>query len=236
MKNEACLIKDPGGCGRAYVTALSSTKGRGADTLCVTRAWPRRSGAVNEEKRWLCVPRECASEIRSVPLQSGPSVVLCSLSRYRCVGNQSAYARAHAVERERGRDWTRRKEKDDVRMYVRAVATSRAQVYSALSRPKIDEWTTSAPSSSSSSSSVVVMVVAMVPRVRFSVMPSYLWEQHRSELPSSPEKEREREMEVLKTSQEIVHEGLLIKSPPTKLWRAVSIQCIASSLSIYLPA
>ncbi|XP_050452790.1 GRB2-associated-binding protein 2 [Cataglyphis hispanica] len=27
-------------------------------------------------------------------------------------------------------------------------------------------------------------------------------------------------MEVLKTSQEIVHEGLLIKSPPTKLWRA----------------
>lgn len=54
-------------------------------------------------------------------------------------------------------------------MYVRAVATSRAQVYSALSRPKIDEWTTSAPSSSSSSS-----VVAMVPRMRFSVMPSYL--------------------------------------------------------------
>lgn len=30
-------------------------------------------------------------------------------------------------------------------------------------------------------------------------------------------------MEVLKTSQEIVHEGWLIKSPPTKLWRAVSI-------------
>lgn len=29
------------------------------------------------------------------------------------------------------------------------------------------------------------------------------------------------EMEVLKTSQEIVHEGWLIKSPPTKLWRAV---------------
>lgn len=32
-------------------------------------------------------------------------------------------------------------------------------------------------------------------------------------------------MEVLKTSQEIVHEGWLIKSPPTKLWRAVGIQC-----------
>lgn len=30
-------------------------------------------------------------------------------------------------------------------------------------------------------------------------------------------------MEVHKTSQEIVHEGWLIKSPPTKLWRAVSI-------------
>lgn len=30
-------------------------------------------------------------------------------------------------------------------------------------------------------------------------------------------------MEVLKTSQEIVHEGWLIKSPPTKLWRAVGI-------------
>lgn len=30
-------------------------------------------------------------------------------------------------------------------------------------------------------------------------------------------------MEVLKTSQEIVHEGWLIKSPPTKLWRAVII-------------
>lgn len=103
MKNEARLIKDPGGCGRAYVTALSSTKGPEADTLCVTRAWPQCSGAVNEEKRWLCVSRECASEIRSVPLQSGPSVVLCSLSRYRCVGNQSAYARAHAVERERER-------------------------------------------------------------------------------------------------------------------------------------
>lgn len=28
-------------------------------------------------------------------------------------------------------------------------------------------------------------------------------------------------MEELKTSQEIVHEGWLIKSPPTKLWRAV---------------
>lgn len=28
-------------------------------------------------------------------------------------------------------------------------------------------------------------------------------------------------MEVLKTNQEIVHEGWLIKSPPTKLWRAV---------------
>lgn len=27
---------------------------------------------------------------------------------------------------------------------------------------------------------------------------------------------------MLKTSQEIVHEGWLIKSPPTKLWRAVS--------------
>ncbi|XP_015118367.1 GRB2-associated-binding protein 2 isoform X1 [Diachasma alloeum] len=30
-------------------------------------------------------------------------------------------------------------------------------------------------------------------------------------------------MEVLKTSQEIVHEGWLIKSPPTKRWRAVCI-------------
>lgn len=36
-------------------------------------------------------------------------------------------------------------------------------------------------------------------------------------------------MEVLKTSQEIVHEGWLIKSPPTKLWRAVGIECETES-------
>lgn len=36
-------------------------------------------------------------------------------------------------------------------------------------------------------------------------------------------------MEVLKTSQEIVHEGWLIKSPPTKLWRAVGIHRFVAS-------
>jgi hypothetical protein len=29
-------------------------------------------------------------------------------------------------------------------------------------------------------------------------------------------------MDALKTNQEVVHEGWLIKSPPTKLWKAVS--------------
>lgn len=106
MKNEARLIKDPGGCGRAYVTALSSTKGPGADTLCVTRAWPQRSGAVNEEKRWLCVPRECASEIRSVPLQSGPRVPVSFSVLSRVIGVLVTRARTRGRTRcrERGRD------------------------------------------------------------------------------------------------------------------------------------
>lgn len=67
------------------------------DTLCVTRAWPRRSGAINEEKRCLCVSLsyECASEMRSVPLQ--PGIVLS-----RAVG--VLVTRAHARERERERE------------------------------------------------------------------------------------------------------------------------------------